>query len=121
MVSADLKNIKVTDTHQNGAEADDTAMRFNSGKSELSYLLSAPVAMKGLTEAFEFGAKKYARDNWKKGLERNTIVDSLLRHLTAAQNGETHDPETGIDHLHHVHWNAMALAEQYSTPTETKD
>lgn len=93
--------------------SENTAMRFNTGKPELSYILSAPNAIKNLAEVFQFGAEKYARDNWKNGLDREKIVDSLMRHLVKAENGEVLDDESGLPHLSHVLWNALVLAEQY--------
>lgn len=91
---------------------EESAMRFNEGKAEFSYIMSMPNAMAGLSAAFAMGAKKYARDNWKKGLNRNELIDSALRHLMKAQNGEVFDEESGLDHLFHFAWNAMVLAEQ---------
>lgn len=88
------------------------AMRFNEGKAELSYMMSLPKASAGVSAAFAMGAKKYARDNWKKGLDRNQLIDSALRHLTKSQNGEVFDEESGLDHLFHFAWNALVLAEQ---------
>jgi len=90
------------------------ALRYNTGKPELSFLLSAPYAMTGLAEVFTEGAKKYPRDNWKKGFPKDQLVDSLLRHLMAYQNGQENDEETGCNHLNHVLWNAMALADEYN-------
>ena len=92
---------------ENGAD------RFNEGKTQLSYMLDAPNAMEGLARVFAEGAKKYDRDNWKKGLDRLELVDCLLRHLQKAQRGLVLDDETGQDHLYHVLWNALVLAEQY--------
>lgn len=86
------------------------AMRFNTGKPQLSYMLEADVAMKGMCAAFEFGAKKYARGNWKSGLNPNEIVDSLLRHLMSYQNGEVLDLESGLPHIDHITCNAVFLA-----------
>ncbi|CAL9959710.1 dATP / dGTP pyrophosphohydrolase [Vibrio phage D148] len=94
------------------------ALRYNSGKPELSFLLSAPHAMTGLAEVFAEGAKKYPRNNWKKGFPKDQLVDSLLRHLMSYQNGEEVDEETGCCHLDHVLWNAMALSDEYNGKRE---
>src|SRR3546814_19950201 len=81
------------------------ADRYNTGKPELSYLFDAPLAMEGLAQRFSLGAKKYSRDNWKKGLPTNQLIDSLLRHIKAYQNGELND-EDGGEHGDAIVWNA---------------
>lgn len=50
----------------------------------------------------EFGAKKYARSNWKKGIRFTLTLDAILRHLFAYARGQTEDPESGQSHFGHV-------------------
>lgn len=63
-----------------------------------------------IVRVFTFGAKKYAPWTWNKldnGYERYKAA--MLRHLLAFERGEFSDPESGLPHLAHVLWNAMAM------------
>lgn len=84
------------------------AMRFNTGKPQWS-LVDFP-SLEPMVRVLEFGAQKYARDNWKQGLYVNKICDSLLRHTFALLSGEDNDPESGMPHVGHIQCNAMFLA-----------
>jgi len=54
------------------------------------------------------GAAKYGAYNWRKAyVESQTYVGAIMRHLTAWQDGEDLDPESGRCHLAHV---AMSCA-----------
>ena len=101
----------------------DAGLRYNDGKPKyaMALRLVSMVALRGLTAVLEFGAKKYAADNWKKGLSWNATVDSLMRHLIAFVGGENIDPESGLPHVHHIQCNAMFLAHFYETKTGTDD
>ena len=54
-----------------------------------------------------FGAKKYAPENWKKGLDRTEILESAQRHLIALFDGEENDSESGLSHAGHILCNMM--------------
>ena len=83
------------------------AMRYNQNKPKFSLLdLNSLIPC---VEVLEFGAKKYARDNWKKGLIVTEILDSMMRHISALQNGEIIDPESGLSHIGHIQCNALFL------------
>ena len=87
------------------------AERHNTGKAPLSFILDAPRAIAAQAEVLQFGAEKYSRENWKKGLPKGEVIDSLLRYLTAYHNGELIDEESGLPHVAHVMCNATFLTE----------
>lgn len=98
--------------------ADALASRHNAGKSPLSMILEARHALDGMAGVLAFGAEKYARGNWHKGLYHADICDSMLRHISAYLSGEDIDPESGKPHVDHIFTNAMFLAEGYRTHPE---
>lgn len=57
-----------------------------------------------IARVLDFGAKKYARDNWRKGggLTQCRVIAAALRHIAAYREGEELDPETGLSHLAHA-------------------
>lgn len=95
--------------------------RFNAKKAKLSFLFQFPTAIKGVSIVGTFGAEKYSKNNWKKGLNHTEVVDSLMRHLSSYMDGEMVDPESGLPHVDHVSWNALALAEMVATRPELDD
>ena len=95
--------------------------RDNSGKLPLSMVLEAKEAVQGCAGVLAFGASKYARGNWHKGLKHTEIADSLLRHLSKYLAGEDLDEETNLPHVDHVMCNAMFLAQMYRTRPDLDD
>jgi hypothetical protein len=81
------------------------ALRYNTGKRKWG--LVHWKSIEPMVEVLEFGAQKYAPDNWKKGLDKTEILESMMRHLTALMDGETHDTESNISHMGHIMCNAM--------------
>ena len=76
-------------------------MKFDENK--LDYTLVPWDGMDEVVKVLEFGAKKYARDNWKKVENAQTrYLAAAFRHLIHHNNGEAADPETGISHLAHA-------------------
>ena len=88
-------------------ESSDKGNRYNDNKPKFS--LIDLNSMQECAKVLEFGAKKYSRDNWKKGLVMTEILDSMLRHIAALQNGEWNDPESGLSHIGHIQCNALFL------------
>jgi hypothetical protein len=88
------------------------AQRLNTGKPELSYILTFPRAAIEFAKVCMYGANKYERGNYLRvGKPLSEYADCLLRHLTAWLNGEDTDPESECNHLGHVVWNALALCQ----------
>lgn len=87
------------------------ALRYNEGKAPLSMVLEAKEALVGCASVLAFGAKKYARGNWHKGLQHTEVADSVLRHLSSYLAGEDKDPESNLLHVDHILCNALFLAQ----------
>lgn len=58
-------------------------------------------AVTSVQEILEFGARKYAPDNWAL-VEPERYDDAALRHIQAYLSGEVNDPESGKPHLAHA-------------------
>lgn len=67
-------------------------------------------ALEGMVRALEFGANKYAKDDWKKGIETKKIADKIMRHLVEYLDGNDLDEESGLPHIDHLQANAMYLS-----------
>lgn len=93
---------------------DGGGLRSNKGK--LRWSLLPFDGIRYLIRVYEHGAQKYADRNWERGQLWSTPYDSLMRHLTAwweegedYDNGTPEEPGSGLYHMAHVVWNAMAL------------
>ena len=85
-------------------------MKFDGGKL-LAHIIfeDFPDAIKEVVRVATFGAQKYARSSWKtvpNGLQRYT--DAKARHFLESAAGVDLDDESGLDHLAHEAWNALA-------------
>jgi hypothetical protein len=64
----------------------------------------------GIVKVLQFGAKKYAPDNWKKvPNRRDRYMDANTRHWVDYCKGIRVDPETGLSPLLHIGCNLMFL------------
>lgn len=81
------------------------SLRYNEGRPKWS--LVHYKSLEPMVRVLEMGAKKYSPDNWKIGLNRSEILESMMRHLTALMDGELLDKESGISHMAHIQCNAM--------------
>ena len=78
----------------------DEGVKFDSGKPPLSILTRE--SMVAEARAFEYGMKKYSKNNYKKGMDWSRIIDASLRHIVAFNEKEDFDSESSLNHLWHA-------------------
>ena len=115
-------------------KTEEKGLRYNTGKPKWS--LVDFTSLEPLAKVMEYGAHKYSifeddhgnqfkgseiskeraaglklissgKDNWKKGLDRDEVLESLSRHLFALMDGEEIDPDSGEHHIGHIMCNTM--------------
>lgn len=96
-------------------------LRDNSTKAPITMVLEATRAIEGIARVLAFGAKKYGRRNWMKGLKYTEIMDSSDRHQLAMLRGEDTDEESGLPHADHFACNALFLSEMMHTRPDMDD
>lgn len=74
--------------------------KLDTGKVPMGLL--SGLWLHGVARVLDFGRKKYASWNWRKGIAYSRLFDAGQRHLWAWSEGEDVDPETGISHLLHA-------------------
>lgn len=79
-----------------------------------SLIPKAPLDLLG--QVYDFGTKKYAPHNYRRGYEWSKSYDALQRHLTAWWERDEIDPESGLSHLGHAAWHIFALIVFSSDP-----
>lgn len=93
------------------------AMRFNAGKEKWGLVNFE--ALKPMVQVLMYGAKKYEPRNWEKGLSKEEILESMLRHVFELLKGNLIDEESGLPHIGHIQCNALFYS--YFTTVETKN
>lgn len=63
-------------------------------------------AIERVAKIFEGGAKKYNAENWRHGIPLRRFLDSAIRHLSKAAQGQRDE-----DHFAMAAWNVMCLIE----------
>lgn len=81
--------------------------KYDSGKPQMD-LLDA-YAIEQLAAVLTYGATKYERENWRKGISVRRLLAAAMRHLFALMRGEDVDPDTGLSHAAHFMCNGMFI------------
>lgn len=75
-------------------------MKHDTGKYDPTMLSQEMLEL--VSRVRMFGAKKYSRNNWKKGFKITRSLAAAMRHIISFMNGEDNDPESGLSHLGHA-------------------
>lgn len=89
-----------------GREAFATGAVRDTAEGKGRYDLLPTYAIKRLAQHFENGARKYADENWRKGIPLRRFLDSALRHAFNYLEGQRDE-----DHAAAAAWNILALIE----------
>lgn len=73
------------------------------------FSLIPPEFLFALAELYRRGELKYSARNWENGMNYERLFDALNRHAWAWWAGQEDDPDTAMQHLVAVAWNAIAL------------
>jgi hypothetical protein len=101
------------------AKSAGTALKFDQDKLPL-HLLSTE-ALNQTAAVLAFGAQKYAEHNWRAGFAWSRPLSAAMRHITAFNDGEDRDPESGLSHLAHAACCIMFLLEFEKTHQHLDD
>lgn len=97
----------------------DHAVKFDGDKPQLELV---PVsAMMAMGKVLGYGAAKYARYNYLKGMAWTRLAGAALRHLFAWLRREELDPESGLPHLYHCLASVAMLIESIERDKGTDD
>lgn len=96
------------------ASTEEKAVKYDQDKLPMELL--PPELLEATARALKYGAEKYSRRNWEKGLDPERLFGALQRHLWAYHKGERVDPESGLSHLDHA---AASLAMLIATIERT--
>lgn len=102
-----------------GIITEDKAIKYDEDKPRPE--LIPPCALMEIANVYAHGAKKYAPNNWRKGMEWSRIYGAVLRHLFRFWSGQNIDPESGYCHLAHAAFGLLTLLEYIRTDTGTDD
>lgn len=68
-----------------------------------------------------FGKKKYAADNWRRGIEQRRLIAAARRHINDFSRGQDLDNESNLAHLAHASCCLMFAYELLKTHPELDD
>jgi hypothetical protein len=85
----------------------DTGGAKASKESQLAFI--DPVALYELGKVAGMGLEKYGKWNFLKGYDWSLNYSAMMRHMEQFWAGEDVDEESGLLHVVHAAWHALAL------------
>lgn len=99
---------------------DGGGLRYDQGKVRMELLPSIP--LEDIASVLTEGAKKYADNNWMRGMSWNKVLGCAERHLAKLKRGVDFDiGETECFHAAQVAINMIFLLQYYRTCPELDD
>lgn len=78
-------------------------------------------ALEMMSEAMEYGVKKYSKRNYEAGIEYTRLADAALRHIYKWLQKKDLDEESGLNHVGHALSNLAMLAYMIKNKHEMDD
>ena len=104
-----------TETDPNGLSANELGAKLDAGKPMAGRVLGQfSNALTEVAKVGTFGINKYSEGSWPHvpdGFKR--YDDAGMRHFLDRHSGEEIAPDSGLLHLAHEAWNALAKLEVY--------
>lgn len=79
-------------------------------QSKPDFTLIPPEAELEVVRAFQEGANKYGRDNWR-GLAHRRLLAAAMRHINARRRGVIYDTKSDVHHLAHAAASLMMIVQ----------
>jgi len=78
-------------------------------------------SLEEIAKVLAFGAKKYDRANWAKGINQSRLISAAMRHLGQFNNGEDLDKESNTLHLANAACNLLFAIWMYKNRPDMDD
>ena len=97
--------------------------KYDEGKNRMGLVLQGfSNALWEVGRVGTFGCSRYGENNWQYlDNAKSRYLDALCRHLFQHLQGNKVDEDSGLLHLQHMAWNALALLEFELKESEDKD
>lgn len=96
-----------------GKKQHEPGAKLDAGKPNMDLVLGEfPRALRGVGDVGTYGANKYTPKGWTQVPDGpSRYLSAMLRHYLDYSSGEECDVESGLNHLAHLAWNALAAYE----------